>query len=90
MLFQVCWHIIWVAPEFKTTVKGLIPSQMVMNYTLVISLAFFVVAFLDWWFLKTSEISNKFFWYARSILSQVGVGVLSLLRIGQPHKIKIT
>ena len=70
------------APEFKTTMQGLIPSSMIVNYTLFISLAFFVVAFLDWRLLKTSEFSNKFFWYVRSILSQVGIGILSLLRIG--------
>jgi hypothetical protein len=70
------------APEFESTMKGLVPNSIVMNYTAVIGLAFFVVAFLDWWFLKTSEISNKLFWYAHAVLSQVGTGVLSILRIG--------
>lgn len=70
------------APEFEDTMKGLIPSSLIMNYTVAIGVAFFIVAFIDWWFLKTSEFSNKLFWYVRSILSQVGTGVLSVLRIG--------
>lgn len=69
-------------PEFESTMKGLVPNSIVMNYTIAIGIAFFAVAFIDWWFLKTSKLSNKLFWYVRTILSQVGTGVLSILRIG--------
>ena len=70
------------APEFEATMKGVVPISIVMDYTVAIGMAFFGVAFLDWWFLKTSEFSNKLFWYVRTIFSQVGAGVLSILRIG--------
>lgn len=62
--------------------KAIIPDSTIMHYMLAIGVASFVVSYIDWRLLKTNKFSNKIFWLASSIFSQVGTGVLSVLRIG--------
>lgn len=70
------------ASEFSSTMTGLVPNAIVMNYTIAVGLLFFGFAFIDRQFLKKTELSNNVSWFAFAILAQVGAGVLTILRIG--------
>ncbi len=70
------------ASEFSSTMTGLVPNAIVMNYTIAVGLLFFGFAFVDRQFLKKTDFSNKLSWFAFAILAQVGTGVLTILRIG--------
>ncbi|MCY1287687.1 hypothetical protein D9M68_670930 [compost metagenome] len=68
--------------ELGTTITSLLANELAINYAFSLSIIFFTVAFLEWFLLKRSETSKKAWAFSRSILSEVGTGALSILRVG--------
>ncbi len=70
------------ATGFGEVLKSSIPPEIIVNYSMIAAGIFGAVALSDWVVLKTTPLSNRIIWYVRTIFEQIGLGVITILRIG--------
>ena len=75
-------YILGGSSALEATISSLLANELAIHYAFSLSIAFFAVAFLEWFILKRSDTSKKAWAFLRATLSEVGTGALSILRIG--------